>query len=152
MGVDAYVQRLQQLITANHMTASGSPADWANESGAAGQAAWLDDGGVVDEAYYNAQIQVVDKRLALAGLRLAALLEDVFGTPPPPPGQIAVATRNVNLRPDASTSQTPLEALHKGDQVTVLHAGAKVNGYYHVQAADGKQGWVYARYVKVQSN
>jgi len=153
MDVNAYVQHLQQLITANNMTASGNPADWANESHAAGQAAWVADGGVVDDAYYNTQIQVVDQRLALAGLRLAALLEDVFGThAPPPTGQIAVATRNVNLRPDASASETPLETVHKGDQVTVLDAGAKVNGYYHVQAADGKQGWVYARYVKVQSN
>jgi len=60
------------------MTASGNPADWANESHAAGQTAWIDNGGVLDDAYYNTQIQVVDKRLALAGLRLAALLEDVF--------------------------------------------------------------------------
>src|SRR5258707_9455107 len=79
MDGNAYTQHLQQLITANHMTASGNPADWANESHAAGQTAWIDNGGVLDDAYYNTQIQGVDSRLALAGLRLAALLEDVFG-------------------------------------------------------------------------
>ncbi len=152
MDVNAYVQHLQTLIAANHMTASGNPEDWANESHALSQAAWLDDGGVLDDAYYNAQIQVVDKRLALASLRLAALLEDVFSaTPPPPPAQTAVASRNVNLRPDASTAHMAIETIHKGDQVTLLEPG-KTNGYYHVQAADGKQGWVYGKYVNLQTN
>jgi hypothetical protein len=156
MNRDAYVQHLQQLVTTNHLTASGNPEDWANESHAAGQTAWLDDNGTIDEAYYATQIQVVDQRLALAGLRLAALLEDVFGstTPPVAPttsGQIVVATRNVNLRPDPSTTHSPLETLHKGAEMTLLQT-APVTGFYHVQAADGKQGWVYARYVKIKSN
>lgn len=127
MGVDAYVQHLQQLITRNHLTASGNPEDWANESHAAGQTAWLDDGGVVDEAYYKTQIQVVDLRLALAGLRLAALLEDVFGTGSSTTGstgtgstttgsgQTAVVRRNTKLRRDASSSHKALETLHKGE-------------------------------------
>jgi hypothetical protein len=33
----------------------------------------------VDEQYYRQQIKVVDERLALAGLRLAALLNEVLG-------------------------------------------------------------------------
>jgi len=156
MDVNAYVAHLQSLIATNHLTATGTPEDWANESHAAGAAAWLDENGIVDEAYYNTNIQVVDKRLALAGLRLAALLEEVFnpasgGGTGTGTGMVAVASRNVNLRPDASTSHTPLETLHKGDQVTLLET-AQTNGFYHVQAADGKQGWVYARYVKVQSH
>lgn len=155
MNRDAYVQHLKQYITTNHLTASGNPEDWANESHAAGQAAWLDDGGTIDDAYYNAEIQVVDKRLALAGLRLAALLEDVLGStspvPPTPSGQVVVATRNVNLRPDPSITHSPLETLHKGAEMTLLQT-APVTGFYHVQAADGKQGWVYARYVKIKSN
>jgi uncharacterized protein YgiM (DUF1202 family) len=36
-------------------------------------------------------------------------------------------------------------------EVTLLEA-APVTGFYHVKAADGKQGWVYARYVKVKQN
>ena len=156
MNRDAYVQHLQQFIGATHLVASGNPGDWANESHLAGQTAWLDDGGVIDDAYYNTQIQVVDKRLALAGLRLAALLEDVFGSPTPPvtplaSGQTAIATRNVNLRPDASTAHAPRETLHKHDQVTLVDP-ASTNGFYHVRAADGKQGWVYGHYMKIQSN
>ncbi len=147
MDVNAYVQHLQELIATNHMAASGNPEDWANESHAFSQAAWLDDGGMLDDAYYNTQIQVVDKRLALAGLRLAALLEDALAVPL----QTAVASRNVKLRADASTSHPAIETIHKGDQVRLLEAG-KTNGFYHVQAADGKQGWVYAKYVRVQSN
>jgi hypothetical protein len=33
----------------------------------------------VDEAYYKANIGIVDQRLALAGLRLAALLNRTLG-------------------------------------------------------------------------
>jgi hypothetical protein len=49
------------------------------ESFALARAAWVNDGGSVDEQYYRQQIKVVDERLALAGLRLAALLNEVFG-------------------------------------------------------------------------
>ncbi len=42
-------------------------------------AAWVNDGGEVDEHYYREQIKVLNERLALAGLRLAALLNEVFG-------------------------------------------------------------------------
>jgi S1/P1 Nuclease len=79
LGQQEYVQHLEQLISEQHLTASGNPEDWANESHEYAQAAWLVDGGQVDENYYKAQIKVVDTRLALAGLRLAALLNDVFG-------------------------------------------------------------------------
>ena len=36
----------------------------------------LNDGGAVDEAYFRKNIPVVNERLALAGLRLAKLLND----------------------------------------------------------------------------
>jgi hypothetical protein len=156
MNRDAYVEHLKQFIATTNLVASGRPQDWANESHVAGQAAWLDDGGVIDNAYYNVQIQVVDKRLALAALRLAALLEDVFGTPlrqpvsSPTSRQIAVAIRNVNLRPDPSTTHSPLETLHKGAELTLLGL-TPVTGFYHVRAADGMQGWVYGRYVNVKT-
>jgi S1/P1 Nuclease len=51
----------------------------ANKSFALAKAAWVNDGGSVDEQYYEQQIKVVDVRLALAGLRLAALLNEVLG-------------------------------------------------------------------------
>jgi nuclease S1 len=148
MDVNAYTQHLQQLIMANHMTASGNPADWANESHAAGQTAWIDNGGVLDDAYYNTQIQVVDTRLALAGLRLAAVLEDVFGGGVNPT-QTGSATRNLKLRPDASSAHRAIETIQKGATLTLLETN-QTNNYYHVTAADGKAGWVLARYVKLQ--
>lgn len=52
--------------------------DWATESHEYAQSAWLADGAQVDENYYQRQITVVDKRLVLAGLRLAAPLNDSF--------------------------------------------------------------------------
>jgi hypothetical protein len=39
---------------------------------------WLNEGGQLDEKYFRDNIQVVDEQLALAGLRLAKLLNDVF--------------------------------------------------------------------------
>ena len=74
-----YVQHLEEFISQQHLTAGGDPEDWANESLKYAQAAWLNDGEQVDENYYKSQIKVVDIRLALAGLRLAALLNDAFG-------------------------------------------------------------------------
>jgi len=156
MNRDAYIEHLKQFIATSHLVASGNPEDWANESHVAGQAAWLDDGGVIDDAYYNFQIQVVDKRLALAALRLAALLEDVFGTSLRQPdsatssGETTVATRNVNLRSDPSTTHSPLEIVNKGDMLKLLSI-APAAGFYHVQTADGKQGWIYGRYIKAKS-
>jgi hypothetical protein len=46
-------------------------------------AALLPARGVVDEAYYRAQIAVVDERLALGGLRLAAMLNQALAAAPP---------------------------------------------------------------------
>jgi hypothetical protein len=79
MDESAYVEHLDELISSEHLRASGNPAEWANESFALAKAAWVDDGGSVDEQYYRQQIKVVDKRLALAGLQLAALLNEVLG-------------------------------------------------------------------------
>ncbi len=79
-----YVQHLEKFISQQHLAAGGQPEDWANESHQYAQAAWLSDGEQVDENYYNSQIKVVDTRLALAGLRLAALLNDAFSQPTAP--------------------------------------------------------------------
>ena len=78
MGRDEYVAHLERLISDEHLTAGGNPADWANESHGYAQSAWLADGAKIDENYYRKEIKVVDKRLALAGLRLAAVLNEAF--------------------------------------------------------------------------
>jgi hypothetical protein len=78
MGRDEYVAHLEKLISDEHLTASGNPEHWANESHGYAQSAWLADGAQIDENYYQKEIKVVDERLALAGLRLAAVLNEAF--------------------------------------------------------------------------
>lgn len=73
-----YVAYLEQLITSKKLQASGTAQDWANESFHDAQQVMLENGGAVDETYYKANIGMLDERLALAGLRLAALLNEVF--------------------------------------------------------------------------
>ena len=43
------------------------------------KAAWVQDGANLDEGYYQREIKVVDRQMALAGLRLATLLNDTIG-------------------------------------------------------------------------
>jgi hypothetical protein len=80
-----YVAALEEEITRNRWNEvpTGAPAEWAVESFLLAKAALLPPHAHVDEAYYRAQIPVIDKRLALAGLRLAALLNATFTTAPP---------------------------------------------------------------------
>lgn len=79
-----YVAGLERLIVTERLATrpTGTPAEWAMQSLALSKAALLPQQGIVDEAYYRAQIPVVDERLALAGLRLAALLNAAFTAPP----------------------------------------------------------------------
>ncbi len=74
-----YVEHLDELISREHLRGSGNPANWANESFALAKAAWVQDSASVDEDYYRQEIKFVDERLALVGLRLAALLNEVLG-------------------------------------------------------------------------
>ena len=75
-----YAAYLEKLTLRERLTgkADGSPEDWANESFRLAKQVWLNDGSSVDEAYYRANISIVDERLALAGLRLAKILNRVF--------------------------------------------------------------------------
>jgi hypothetical protein len=76
-----YVRRLNELIAQKHLEkqAAGTPVEWANESHL--QARHLVDPrpAAIDETYYQANIDLVNEKLALAGLRLAALLNDTLG-------------------------------------------------------------------------
>jgi hypothetical protein len=85
LGDAEYVAALEALIVSAGLATRprGTPADWAMQSVALAKAALLPQKGVVDEAYFKAQIGVVDERLALGGLRLAAILNEVLTSPPP---------------------------------------------------------------------
>jgi S1/P1 Nuclease len=75
-----YAIYLEKLILRERLMgkADGTPEDWANESLRLAKQVWLNEGSSVDEAYYRANIPMVDERLALAGLRLAKTVNRVF--------------------------------------------------------------------------
>jgi nuclease S1 len=81
----AYLAVLRDLIKKNGWTtdAPGTAAQWAMESHAIAKAALLPQHGIVDEGYYRAHIGDIDRRLAQAGVRLAALLNRSLTKPPP---------------------------------------------------------------------
>jgi hypothetical protein len=76
-----YADKLEGLIRAEKLDArtGGTPEQWANESVRLAQAAGVPDGSDLDEKYYQQQIKVVDRQMALAGLRLAKLLNETTG-------------------------------------------------------------------------
>jgi hypothetical protein len=57
----------------------GRPAEWAEETHRAAHGVWerLPESRVVDDAYYAKILPTLDRRLGLAGLRLARFLNDV---------------------------------------------------------------------------
>jgi nuclease S1 len=82
-----YLAALERQIADNHWEAEartpGTPAQWAEESFRLAKAALVESGSNIDEPYYRTQIAVVDRRLALAGLRLAAELNRLLTAPAP---------------------------------------------------------------------
>ena len=64
--------------------------------------------------------------------------------------QSLVVKRNVNLRSDASTSIKPITLLIPPAQLALLDPD-KQNGFYHVRTSDGKEGWVWAKNVTLES-
>jgi len=75
-----YVDRLGQFIVQDHLQpeAHGTPADWANESFHLAHRVWLTNGEAADENYYRQNINLLDRQLALAGLRLAMVLNQAL--------------------------------------------------------------------------
>jgi hypothetical protein len=80
-----YLAELTRLISMRRLDAraKSTPADWANESVALGYAALVAHNGSIDQAYTQRHIGTIDERLALAGVRLAAAINDALKTPPP---------------------------------------------------------------------
>jgi hypothetical protein len=76
-----YAERLEELIKSEHLAGQdgGTPEQWANESLRLANAAWVQDGADLDEQYYQKEIKVVDRQMALAGLRLAKMLNETIG-------------------------------------------------------------------------
>lgn len=72
---------LERLISHRHLQREpiGTPEDWGNQSFRLAKQAWLNDGGSVDETYYERNIEMVKEQLARAGIRLAAVLNQTLG-------------------------------------------------------------------------
>ena len=66
--------------------------DWANESHLQARHIMEAKPAAIDDAYYQANIELVNQKLALAGLRLATLLNNTLGKAP---AQKSVAFRNL---------------------------------------------------------
>lgn len=76
----AYAAVLEKLIADRNWTGqpAGTPTEWAVQSWALGTKALVAAHTNIDEAYYRAQLPVIDERLALGGVRLAAVLNRIF--------------------------------------------------------------------------
>jgi nuclease S1 len=83
---EQYLAELSRQIAASKWDAQpvGTPQDWAMESHTLAKVALLTPRSAVNEAYYRAHTDAVDRRLALAGLRLAALLNQSLAAAPRP--------------------------------------------------------------------
>jgi|SRR5579863_3748303 len=87
---------------------------------------------------------VYSMRKTLCACALLLLLANVAAA------QTATVKRNVNLRAEGTTASPVIELLKQGAALTLLDS-AKVAGFYHVKAQDGKDGWVWSRNVSVES-
>jgi hypothetical protein len=78
---EQYVSRLEALIAKENLQAKagGTAVDWANESHEQAKRLLEDKPAAVDEAYFQANIGLVDEKLALGGLRLAKVLNEALG-------------------------------------------------------------------------
>lgn len=80
-----YVAVLEKLIAQKRWFQQpvGTPKEWAEQSWALGKTGLVPNGTNIDEGYYQKHIGVIDERLALAGVRLSAVLNRVFVAAPP---------------------------------------------------------------------
>jgi hypothetical protein len=78
-----YVTSLTKLIDGKKLGAqpAGTPAQWAEQSFRLAKKALVKDGADIDEGYYRRHITVIDERLAVAGVRLAADLNRILVIP-----------------------------------------------------------------------
>ena len=81
----AFLKLLESRLTNDRLLNQpvGTPADWAMESLTLSNAIMLPQQGNVDEAYYTKNIVIIEQRLALAGARLAQLLNRALTVRPP---------------------------------------------------------------------
>lgn len=79
----SYVSALRRLITDRGFDKqpAGTPAQWAEQSFRLAKEALVTPGTNIDDGYFRRHITVIDERLALGGVRLAASLNRSLSTP-----------------------------------------------------------------------
>jgi hypothetical protein len=77
---ERYLVELRNVIDAKRLGSQpgGTPAQWAEQSFRVAKEALVKPDTNIDEGYYRRHITVIDERLALAGIRLAAVLNRVL--------------------------------------------------------------------------
>jgi hypothetical protein len=81
-----YTAKMEAMISKRHMRAGAdTPEEWAGESLQLAKQAWVEPGANIDEAYYERELPVLNRQLALAGLRVARILNAVMGSSPKTP-------------------------------------------------------------------
>jgi hypothetical protein len=82
-----YVELLESEIAQHKWDgiSQENPAVWANQSHQLAVNAWVPDRAGIGKAYYDAEIPVVDRQLAVAGIRLARMLNAIFVASPSAP-------------------------------------------------------------------
>lgn len=116
-----YVNRVESLIQSQQLQqkAGGTPVDWANESHLIARSVMEQRPEAIDEAYYKANIRVVDERLGLAGIRLARLLNDALGNIPTSQMKKDLSTRrsqNTGARRRAAGDEHHTAHIARGDR------------------------------------
>jgi len=88
-----YTDLLLKEIAENHWErlSGGEPTQWANISHQYAVNAKVQNGYLIKHDYYDEEIKVVDSQLALAGLRLAHVLNRILAPETPSPQQVPLA-------------------------------------------------------------
>jgi hypothetical protein len=68
------------------------------------------------------------------------------------PAQTVTVVHNVNLRPDPSIEYPPRRLLTPAEPPMLLLDGAPESGYYRVATSTGDTGYVWSRYVRINTS
>lgn len=66
--------------------------------------------------------------------------------------QQALVERHVTVREQANRHSDPVAYATPGEAITLLDAGSRNHGYYHVQLGDGRSGWIFQTFVRPSGN
>lgn len=102
LGVHAYADLLEKMIAETRLEpGTENPETWANESFQLAKEATVPAGTDIGQSYYDREWPILNRQLALAGLRLADFLNQDLGS------DDAVPAGNAAAEPPATTMRKP---------------------------------------------